>query len=99
MTPSENSLELKSQIYSLVESLPNKYTEIVAELIKTEKFVCFYLESSGVDVDNIDYKIELGIMRYLIAHGNTTVQAYENKNGSKAENLDQLERDKYNVYK
>ena len=50
-------------------------------------------------MDNIDFKTELGILRYLIAHGNTTVQAYESRNGCKAENLDQLERDKYNIYK
>ena len=37
-------------------------------------------------------------MRYLIAFGDTSVQSFESKNGDKAENLDALERDKYNVY-
>ena len=70
----------------------------MADLVKLEKFVTFYLELSGVEVDKIDYQIELGIMRYLIAFGNTTVQSFESKNGKPTRDLEKLERDKYSVY-
>ena len=98
LEPSENLDNLKSQIFSLVQELPAKFTEIVAELQQIDKAAQFYNAMAGVNTVEAGWESELGTLRYLIAHGDTSVDAYNARvSGSKEEFVD-LERNKYIVY-
>ena len=52
---------------------------------------------AGVDPD-IGYETELGLLRYLIAFGDTTIQTYESKVKKSSEDNELLERHKYSIY-
>ena len=64
---------MQSQIFALVRQLPEKYTEIIAELSQMETVAKFYLLMADVDLEEVGYETELGLLRYLVAFGDTTI--------------------------
>ena len=98
IVPTEQTNELQSQIYSLVRELPKKFTEIIAELSQTDKVVQFYIEMAGVKADEVGWERELGLLRYLIAYGDTTIQTYTARVNASSEDYELIERNKYSVY-
>ena len=98
LEPSEKLDNLKSQIFYLVQELPAKFTEIVAELQQIDKAAQFYNAMAGVNTAEAGWERELGTLRYLIAHGDTSVDAYNARLSGNKEEFADLERNKYVVY-
>ena len=58
----------------------------------------FYNAMAGVNIEEAGWEDELGTLRYLIAHGDSTIDSYKARvEGSQGEFTD-LERNKYMVY-
>ena len=53
---------------------------------------------AGVNVSEAGWESELGTLRYLIAHGDTSIDAYNARVSGSKEDFADLERNKYTVY-
>ena len=53
---------------------------------------------AGIRVDEAGWESELGTLRYLIAHGDTTIDAYKSRVSGGSEDFADLERNRYMVY-
>ena len=102
---SEDSDVLRRSILSLVKNIPERFTRIVASLVKLTKVATFYGLVAG-DSQNDDGKETfdgtIGVLRYIIAHGDTSLQRYQHALGLNSEitddTLQKIEKNKYLIY-
>ena len=71
---------MKKHLTGLVTELPARFTRIVANIAKLQDVANFYGILCGDSCDGEGKETftgSVGLLRYLIAHGDTTVEAYE----------------------
>ena len=79
LEPSEDSEVLKKNIFGLVKTIPARFTRIVAQLANLSQVTTFYGLVAGDAWDengNETFDGAVGILRYLIANGDTCVDSY-----------------------
>ena len=73
---SEDPVVLRRSILNLVKNIPERFTNIVASLVKLTKAATFYGLVAG-DSQNEDGKETfdgtIGVLRYIIANGDTSI--------------------------
>ena len=96
---------LKKNIHGLVNTIPARLTRIVADLAKLDNVATFYafVAEEREDAEgNETFDGAVGLLRYLIAHGDTCVQKYRAQLGLEQQadsgQLESVERNKYLVY-
>ena len=95
---------LRANIIGLVKTIPARYSRIVAQIAKLSNVAKFY---GLVGADSIDetgsetFDGTIGLLRYMIAYGDTSVQAYQTRVGHSTfseRELEAIEKDKYLIY-
>lgn len=106
LEPSEDSQVLRSNILSLVKNIPARFTRIAAQLAKLRNTAKFYGLVAGDCSDETgkeNFEGAIGLLRYLIAHGDTCIEKYQASLGKAQEShsdadLEKIERNKYLIY-
>lgn len=76
LEPSEDQAVLRKCILSLVTNIPARFTRIIAQLAKLKRSAYFYglvAADSSDETGKETFDGSIGLLRYLIAHGDTSV--------------------------
>ena len=103
---SEYSTVLTKQILALVKTIPTRFTNIMASIAVLKNVATFYglVAGDSRNEDEVEtYDGAIGLLRFVIAHGDTCLERYNQialgkEVGGESIDIETIERNKYLIY-